>query len=133
MTHVRNVEYILKNYETIFIFAENDIQNNQYLQFFQTIFVYLYKNIEIGGSQLETIVTSINQPLKKFTMSAYDLLIEKGEKIGIEKGVTLENTRKIRKVVMNLLSEFPSWSNEKIASLADTTIDFVEQIRTELN
>jgi predicted transposase/invertase (TIGR01784 family) len=29
MTHVRNVEYILKNYETIFVFAENDIQNNE--------------------------------------------------------------------------------------------------------
>jgi hypothetical protein len=125
MTHVRNVEYILKNYETIFVFAENDIQNNEYLQFFQTIFVYLYKNIEMRSEQLETIVNTINQPLKKFTMSAYDLLIEKG--------VTLENTRKTRKVVQNLLSEFPTLSNEKIAALADTTVEFVQQIKSELN
>jgi hypothetical protein len=97
----------------------------------------LYNNIEIGSDQLETIVTSVNKPLKKFTMSAYDLLIERGEKLGMEKGMekglSLGDIRKARKVVLNLLAKFPDWTNTQIAEVADTTIEFVQQIRNELN
>jgi predicted transposase/invertase (TIGR01784 family) len=133
MNHVRNVGYILNNYETIFIHAEKDLQKNKNLQFFQTIFFYLYKNIEMSSEQLETIVTTVNSPLKKFTMSAYDLLIEKGMEKGMEKGINLENIRKTKTVVLNLFTKFPNWTDSQIAEIADTTVEFVQQMRTQLN
>ena len=70
-------------------------------------------------------------------MSTYDLLIEKGEQLGIEKGIekgiSIENIRKTRQVVLNLVTKFPTLSNADIAQLAEATTDFVAQIKSELN
>jgi flagellar biosynthesis/type III secretory pathway protein FliH len=54
--------------------------------------------------------------------------IEKGEEIGIEKGATLKE----RKVIKNILTEFPNWDDEKIANLANSTIETVQAIRLEM-
>jgi hypothetical protein len=128
MLYARNVKFLLENYEAVFLFAEKDLENNEYLDFYNTIIVYLFKNVKIGNDQLQKIVTSVNEPLKKITMSAYDLLIEKG----IEKGINLGEDKKARKVILTLIAKFPDWSDSQIAEIANTTVVFVQQIRIEL-
>jgi Putative transposase, YhgA-like len=133
MIHVRDVKYILENYETIFIFAkEKDLEDTRFGNFFHSIFVYLFKYIELNTAQMEQISTNIHEPLKKFTMSAYDLLIEKGVKQGIEQGINLGESKAIRQVVISLLSKFPNWSDAEIAEVANTTVDNVAMIRAEI-
>jgi predicted transposase/invertase (TIGR01784 family) len=141
MRHVRDLEYILKNFELIFIHFENSIINEEYLNFYRTILVYLFKNIELNRTQLQKIVTTINQPLKSFTMSAFDMLIEQGIEQGLEQGIEqgleqgieqgkIENQRK---TILNILAKFPNWEDSQIAEFVDAEIDFVQQIRKDLS
>ncbi len=140
MSHIRNIDYIVNNYETIFMYAEEDLKNNQYLDFFQSIFLYLYQNIEATDEELEKAVLTINQPLKSFTMSAYDMIvakgvsqgivqgIEKGLVQGIEKGLDIKS----RKVIANLIVQFPDFPDSQIATIADATIEMVQEVRKDL-
>jgi hypothetical protein len=125
MAHVRNVEYIINNFSTIFVYIENEIKDERFLNFFQTIFVYLYQNTDITSEQLEKIVTTINQPLKDATMTTYDMLIQKGIEKGIQKGK--------EEVVINLIKTFPDWDDDKIANLSATHITFVKAIRQKIS
>ena len=47
MIHIRDMEYIRKNFNTLFIYAETYLPQNE--NFLQTLFVYLFKNSEISG------------------------------------------------------------------------------------
>ncbi len=60
-------------------------------------------------------------------MSTYDLIIKKGEQQGIQQGVQQEK----RNIIISLLSEFPDFSDQRIARLARAEEDLVRQIRAE--
>jgi hypothetical protein len=134
MLHVRDLQYIRTNFETIFVAAEKYLPESG--NFLRLIFVYLYKNVELSGSEMRNIANTIQSPIKKFAMSAYDSIIEMGMDLGIEKGMDLGiekgASEKEIKVVKNILIEFPEWSDEKIANLASSTIEVVQTIRTEI-
>jgi predicted transposase/invertase (TIGR01784 family) len=176
MSHIRNIDYIINNFETIFTYAEEDLKNNQYLDFFQSIFFYLFKNIEVTDEELAKAVLTINQPLKSFTMSAYDMLvakgvsqgiiqgtekgfekgivqgiekgivqgiekgivqgIEKGIVQGIEKGIVQGIEKGIdinaRKVIANLIVQFPDFTDSQIAAIAEATVEMVQQVRKDI-
>ena len=57
---------------------------------------------------------------------------EKGIEIGTEKGIEKTKYEDRRLFVTNLILE-TDFNNEKIAKLADVSIEFVEHIRQELN
>ncbi len=125
MSHIRDTEYIRNHFETIFITAEKYFEGNE--QFLNLIFVYLYKNIELSGNEMENIVRSIQTPLKDFTMSTYDLLIEKG----IEKGAFDKELQKNRDFVTSLIIS-TDFNDTKIATLVGVTIEYVKDLRLEL-
>ena len=146
MLHIRDLQYIRNNFETIFIAAEKYLPESG--NFLRLIFVYLYKNIELSGSEMRNIADAIQSPIKKFAMSTYDSIldigiekgiekgieqgIEKGIEKGIEQGIEKGATEKEIKVVTNILIEFPEWEDEKIANLATSTIEVVKTIRAEI-
>ena len=132
LRHVRNLEYIKNNYEVIFVNTENFLESGEYSNFFQTIFVYLFKNVELSKEQFIKIVDNINKPLKTFTMSAYNNFIDEGIELGIELGIEQGEIKKTKKVIIGILNKFPEWSDLQIADLADTTIEFVEQVKNEI-
>lgn len=136
MNHARNVEYILKNYSTIFVNFEKMLGENEVENLFQSIFVYLYKNVEMTEQQIEDIVAAANEPLKKFTMSAYDLLVAKGMEQGIQtgfqNGMETGEYQNARKVVLTLSTKFPTWSDSEIAEIANISVDLVKKIRQEI-
>lgn len=60
-------------------------------------------------------------------MSTYDLIIKKGEQQGIQQGIQQEK----RNLIIGLLSEFPDFSDQRIARIARAEEELVKQIRNE--
>jgi hypothetical protein len=60
--HIRDEQYIRNNFETIFIFAEQYLPESE--TFLRLIFVYLFKNIELSGNEMDKIVQTIQSPIK---------------------------------------------------------------------
>jgi hypothetical protein len=100
--------------------------------FLQMLFVYLFRNVELNEQHWEQVLNTFDTPLKDFSMSAYDMLIQKGEKRGFERGVAQTAAQTAKQFISNLIIEFPELSDERIAKLANSTVELVKQIRTEL-
>ncbi len=133
MTHIRDTQYIRNNFESIFIFAEEYLPNNE--NFLHLIFVYLYKNIELSGSEMENIVNTIQSPIKKLAMSTYDLLIDKGRQEGIEKGIEKgkqEGASEKEFQFTNSLLSSSDFDNAKIATLVGVSIEYVQNLRKKM-
>ena len=147
MMHIRDINYIRENFATLFTYAEIYLKNPQNNHFLQTIFVYLFKNTDIQGDELENIITSVHENIKDFTMSTYDRLIneglikgrqegidlgiEKGIDIGVVKGIDIGVVKGRHEVVTSILTKFPEWEDEKIADLVNISVEVVAQIRKD--
>ncbi len=57
MIHIRDMAYIRENFATLLISFETYLLNPENENFLRTIFVYLFKNTEIRGEELDTIIT----------------------------------------------------------------------------
>jgi predicted transposase/invertase (TIGR01784 family) len=79
MLHIRDIQYIRENFATIFIAAEKYLQGNE--NFLNLIFVYLFKNIELSGSEMENIVRSIESPIKNFAKVSKKVLKKVSKKV----------------------------------------------------
>jgi predicted transposase/invertase (TIGR01784 family) len=133
MRHIRNVNYIKENFDKLFIQAESYIINDEGKNFLYTLFVYLLKNNEFSGEDIERIVTNVNEPIKNFTMSTYDQLIAKGKIIGEAQGLELakaENEIKMRETIKRSLLK--GLSVELIAEIHEVSLEYVQNIKIEL-
>jgi predicted transposase/invertase (TIGR01784 family) len=137
MRHIRNVNYIKENFDKLFIYAESYIKNEEGKNFLYTLFVYLLKNNEFSGEDIEHIVTKVNEPIKDFTMSTYDQLIAKGKFEGKLEGkiegkieADAENEAKRRATIRRSLLK--GLSVEFIAEIHDVSLDYVQAIKVEL-
>ncbi len=96
--------------------------------FFVAQFVYILKNNEFSPADVYKII----QTVKKTTnMSSYDYIIQEAKKEGFDSGIE-KGIEKERKVIGNILAQFPNWDDEKIADLAVSTLEIVRAVRTEL-
>ena len=127
MLHIRDLQYIRNNFETIFIAAENYLPDSE--NFLHLIFVYLYKNIELSGDEMRNIANTIQSPIKKFAMSTYDSIIDLGIEKGIEKGASLKEEEKNKNFASSLIIS-TDFDDEKIAMLVGVTIEYVKDLRT---
>jgi predicted transposase/invertase (TIGR01784 family) len=125
MLHIRDLNYIRDNFETIFIFAENYLPGNE--NFLNSIFVYLFKNIELSDTEMFSVLQTIQSPIKNFAMNTYNLIIEKG----IEKGASQKEAQKNRDFAVSLLLS-TDFDDEKIAGLVGVNVDYVYNLRLEL-
>jgi predicted transposase/invertase (TIGR01784 family) len=125
MMHIRDLQYIRNNFETIFVYAEQYLPHHE--NFFQTIFVYLFKNIEISSSEMAKIVRTIQSPVKIFAMSTYDLLKQEGKIEGKIEGASLKEREFATSLIIST-----DFDNEKIAMLVSVTVDYVVALRQEL-
>ena len=106
----------------------------------KTVFLLILKNNEFSPADVHKII----QTVKKTTnMSSYDHIIQEAKKEGfdsgiekgIEKGMNLgieKGIEKERRVIANILAQFPNWDDEKIADLAVSTLEVVRAVRAEL-
>jgi predicted transposase/invertase (TIGR01784 family) len=75
------------------------------------VVVYALNVSEITEAQLGETIKSIPEPLKEKIMTTYTMLIEKGEKLGIEKGKLEEKSE----VILSLFDE--GFETPKIAKI----------------
>jgi predicted transposase/invertase (TIGR01784 family) len=69
LIHIRDTKYILENFKTLFIFAEQYLPDKG--NFLQMLFVYLFRNVELNDEHWEQVLNTFDTPLKDFSMSAY--------------------------------------------------------------
>ncbi len=65
-------------------------------------------------------------------MNAYDSLLRKERKEAKLEGRQEGASLKEQEVIKNILAEFPQWDNEKIANLANSSVEIVKSIRAEI-
>ncbi len=102
-------------------------------QFFFAQLAYVLKKNELSPEKVHNIIYNFNNTVK---MNAYDALMktleEKVMEKGMEKGILEGASLQSQQVVRNILAEFSTWENEKIANLANTTVEVVVTIRAEM-
>ena len=85
---------------------------------------------------MRNIANAIQSPINKFAMSTYDSIIEmgieKGIDLGIEKGIEKEKINKELQFATSLIIS-TDFDNEKIAILVGVSVEYVQNLRKELN
>ena len=152
LKHIKNQEAIKKNFQLFFETTTYDDYSRQKLVI---IFEYLLKNVEIADDELPKLVETLDKQLKADFMSTYDMLIQKGEKIGIqkgekigiqkgekigiqkgekigiEKGEKIGELRKAKQAIINMHLE--GFENGAIVRLLNVNIELVEQTILEFS
>lgn len=93
--------------------------------------VYLFEQSGLEEKKIRNIVEALPSTLKSKIMSTADMFIEKGKKIGFEKGVEEGLERGKTDFVTNLLKN-TNFDTAKIAALADVSTDYVLAIQSGL-
>jgi hypothetical protein len=100
------------------------------------LFVYLFRNVELNEENWEQVLNTFDTPLKDFSRSAYDMLIQKGEKRGFERGVTQGvaqgAAQTTQQFIRNLIIKFPDFTDLQIAELINASEETVSAIRATL-
>ena len=65
-------------------------------------------------------------------MTAYEYLLELANEVATERMMYVGATQKEREIIKNCLTEFPEWSDEKIANLVESAVETVKLMRSEL-
>lgn len=69
------------------------------------------------------------------TLTIAEQLIEKAEKLGLQKGKKMgEELLKMKTlaIVTNLVKKFPEWSDDQICEIANVEAVFVKKVRADL-
>lgn len=103
-----NPTKLKEDFERIFRLLPLEGTNRNFLEM---VVVYALNVSEITEAQLGETIKSIPEPLKEKIMTTYTMLIEKGEKLGIEKGKLEEKSE----VILSLFDE--GFETPKIAKI----------------
>lgn len=76
----------------------------------------------------ETLILFGGRAIKEIQAEAHEQGLEKGLEKGLEEGY-MKNQRV---VIKNMLTQFPDWDNDKVANLANSTVEMVKLVRAEL-
>lgn len=118
--HTRDTNYVTANFIEFLKFY---LKNPELKDFLNQILLYLYHNSDITKEILNDLYENLPSPIKDSTMTTYARIKEEGK---IE--AKLEASRKF---VLNLL-ELSDYDVETVARLADVSLDFVLEIKKEL-
>lgn len=114
-----NPTKLKEDFERIFRLLPLEGTNRNFLEM---IVVYALNVSEITEAQLGETIKSIPEPLKEKIMTTYTMLIEKGEKLGIQKGKLEEKNE----VIVSLFDE--GFETPKIAKIVKLSEEKVEAI-----
>ena len=113
--------FVLEKVHILLANVKNIPTDEHFHSFFFAQLVYILKNNELSPEKVSSIIHNFKNTVK---MNAYDTIIKKAETKGRQEGK--------QEVVRNILAEFPQWSNEKIANLANASVETVKNIRAEM-
>lgn len=122
MKHIYDKEYLRENAEGILIRA-TDEQGN----FYRALFVYFFDKVKLPEQEVVQLIASVLPRDKRSeAMSTLELFIQKGEQIGLEKGVEKGQHQKAEKACRNMLLK--GFDQPIIAQLLEVDIAFVEEV-----
>ncbi len=122
-------EYVVEKMSTLLVNVKNVAGDEHFHKFFFAQLAYVLKKNELSPEKVHNIIYNFNNTVK---MNAYDALMKTLEEKGMEKGILEGASLQSQQVVRNILAEFSTWENEKIANLANTTVEVVVTIRAEV-
>ncbi len=85
--HKKETEFILTNYQKIFIFVKGYKSKSATERFVETLVLYIYQTFTINQEEITGIVNDLPKNVSDMFVSTYDLAVQSGEKKGIEKGI----------------------------------------------
>jgi predicted transposase YdaD len=126
-------KYVLENFKMLLVNVKNTATDEHLKSFFIAQLVYVLKNNELSDEKVSSIIDNFKNTIE---MNAYDRLIgqakQEGKQEGWQEGKQAGWQEGKQEIIKNMLTEFPNWSDEKIADLANASIDTVGAIRAEL-
>ena len=146
--------FVVEKINTLLVNVKNVQEDEHFHTFFFAQLVYILKNNELSPEKVTSIIHNFKNTVK---MNAYDSLLRKerkeakfegrqeGKLEGRQEGKLegkLEGSQEGKlegklelsiQVIKNILAEFPQWDNEKIANLANSTVEMVKKVRAEIN
>jgi predicted transposase/invertase (TIGR01784 family) len=138
-------KYVLENFKMLLVNVKNTATDEHLKSFFIAQLVYVLKNNELSDEKVSSIIDNFKNTIE---MNAYDRLIgqakqegkqegwqegkQAGKQEGWQEGKQAGWQEGKQEIIKNMLTEFPDWSDEKIADLANASIDTVSMIRAEL-
>ncbi|HFA50949.1 MAG TPA: Rpn family recombination-promoting nuclease/putative transposase [Bacteroidetes bacterium] len=125
--HKQEKEFVLNNYQKIFIFVKGYKSRDATDRFVQTLVLYIFHSFKIEREEIAEIAGDLPKNVSDMFVSAYDIAVKTGEKRGIRKGEQI-GIRKgeqigIKKgetflsfdLAFELISEIDGLDNETIA------------------
>ena len=121
-----------QNFQKILIFAD-ELQNEKVVvMFFSRVFEYLQRRTVLENETIIEIINNLPKDKKDMARSTYDNIIQAGIEKGIEQGIGLGIERKAHEFIISLIRN-TAFTDEKIASLVDVSVEQVRKIRSSLN
>ena len=132
-----NENFVIEKAKTLFVTVKNNEKDEHLHTFFLAQLVYILKNNELRKDKIDIIIQDFKNTVD---MNAYDLIVkeakQEGIDLGIEKGIDLGIEKGEHKnalqVAKNILLECPQWDDEKIANLANASVEAVKAIRASM-
>jgi hypothetical protein len=104
--------------------------------FTKAVFHYLCGVHRREASALVELSFKLPPKIKEMTLTIAEQLIEKGEKLGLQKGKKMGEEllkKKTLAIVTNLVKKFPEWSDDQICEIANVEAVFVKKVRANLH
>ena len=126
--HKRDWNFVHEQVQVLFNYERHEYEEFVLNRFSIAFFSYLWIAYDITEEQWNKFQKNIPTNLNDTAMSFYDTIIQKGEVRGEARGETKTTT----KFTIQVIQQFPDWSDEQVAKLVDVTVEFVQNIRKDL-
>ena len=123
LKHSFQKDWLERNAVRILILSEGVNSNLQ-----ECLIVYLVDRGELKEEEIENSLNLVSSSLKQTVMNAFEVREKRGKIEGIEIG-----SQKTRLDVVRNLTKLAVLSDDQIALATDVTVDFVRNVRAELN
>jgi len=123
LKHSFEKDWLKLNAHRVLLMIEEESEKLQ-----KSFVIYLFSNSGLEEQEIEEVLESLPTMLKDTIMNTLDIFIEKGKKIGIEKGIEIGKLD----VVENLLRN-TDFSTVKIAELTGVSEVIVNRIFNQIN
>lgn len=135
--HKGDKEYVLKNFQKIFIFVEEDAHGNIIETYTKLFVFYIYQTFNLKTEDVMEIIPELPKPVKEEFISTYDILIKEGYDKGSAEGIlkgeikgALKGEIKTKfETLVELMIKFPNWTNELLSEISKIAIPSIVNLK----
>ena len=148
LKHAKDDNFFRQHYQKVFIFADENVSEENLLLLFKSTFLYVQIVSSLTKEEIMQMVQTLPPQYERTAKSTYEQFveegIEKGMKQGIEKGMKqgMEKGRAegreegreegMENIILNLMSNRPTLTDQEIADMLGVRLQLVVQVRKKL-